>query len=145
MQKLGPEKYERGVWLGLALSKATLELDRAEQGEQKGYENTQKIQKILEEHYQESKSKNALGYMQDSTLISALSLDVIPKTFDITRKNSKKYDFGDYLAGLELVLEQFQDVEHASKERLKFLRGFLIDLGNYRLARLKPPRYYFAA
>ncbi|MEK6885725.1 MAG: hypothetical protein AABX17_02055 [Nanoarchaeota archaeon] len=130
----GPEKYEKGVWLDLTISRAAIEVDTMMQGKNEDYPNFRKLKTILQNHYDKTKSQNQLDYLCDESLHKALVFDVIPKTFNITRENCRGYDLPVYLAGLELVLGQFQSIESASPERLTLLLHFICDLGQSKLA-----------
>ncbi len=137
MKGFSPEKYESGVWLSSAISGAAIELDEAIQFRNNNFQNINSIKEFFQKHSQESKSANALRYSEDYALINALSFDVIPKTFNMPPENCKNYNLADYLAGLELVLEPMNNLEHASLEQLRFLRDFIVDLGDKRLSRLE--------
>ena len=121
------------------ISNAAIEVDDAKYGAAKNYSCFNHLKETLTSHYELSKSKNRLEYggQSEQEIITALVFDVIPKTFNITSKNCKKYNLEDYLAGLGLVLEQFEDIEHAGKEKRNFVRDFIVDLGNKRLSRLE--------
>ena len=142
---LAPNRSAKGAWLGLTLSRAAIELDSAIQERPRGYESAEKIRVLLQEHYDKTRTQGALDYSSDGALREALIFEVVPKIFSMTPKNCKKYRLEDYLAGLGLVLEQFKNIEQADTKRLEFLRGFMVDLGNYRLERLEPNRGYIAA
>jgi len=144
MARLNSERYDQGVFLSLELTQAAVELDLTLQGKKTSYDHAIKIGKIIQRHYRETKKTQMLEYREDQALVSALVYDMIPETFGMTKENTKSYAVQDYLAGLELILEQFEEVEKADRQRLEFLRSFIVNLSLKRIGRLEVQRGHIA-
>jgi hypothetical protein len=131
-------KYNQGIWLSLDITQSVLELALSLEDKTKSWHYTKKVESIIKEHYEKTKKAGSLDYYTERALVAALTFNLIPETFNMNSKNTKKYDIEDYLAGIELVLEQFQEVEKADKNRLKFLKDFVSNLGSRRYWWLEP-------
>lgn len=99
------------------------------------------LKEVLEEHYNTSK-RQGYALCEESALTHTLIFDSIPSLFGIV-PGKDSYKMQDYLAGLELVIEQFEDIENASETRLQFLRKFVKDLERRRTEKLRIRQYHY--
>jgi len=145
MTNFAPERYEKGVWLSLMLSNAVVNLDLAEQDKKYDSQAIIRVRNMLQEHLRMTIQQGSLDYQLETPMRSALSLDVIPKIFGLSPKPHQRYTLEHYQEYLSLIMEQFDKLWDGDKTRTKFVREFLIDLSNARIARLEPPTRYIAA
>jgi hypothetical protein len=145
MDDFRPKKYERGMWLSLLLSRAIVDLDLLEQGNNYNPQATRRVKDILQVHLDRTQNQGSLDYRLENSMRSALGFDVIPKIFGLKRGVSR-YHLEDYQAYLQITLEQFDLLETSQDPvRIKFIKEFLIELSDSRISRLETPARFIAA